>query len=68
LQSLLTLKDLERISPLEERFMPYRVDARIAQEKSNLQNRNVGVQILESVYRFGLGSIAGGMFSIESKK
>lgn len=41
--------------------MPYRVQAKIAEEKFNLQNRNVGMQVLESAYRFALGSIAGGL-------
>ena len=41
--------------------MPYRVKARIADETFNIQNRNVGVQMLESGYRFFLGSIAGGI-------
>jgi hypothetical protein len=40
--------------------MPYRVSAKKAQENVSFQNRNVGVQLLESAYRFGLGSIAGG--------
>ena len=35
--------------------MPYRVKAKLAEEKYNLENRNVGVQILESGYRFFLG-------------
>ena len=58
--SKLTLKDIEKISPPTENLMPYRVKARIAEEKFNLQNRNVGTQMLESGYRFFLGSIAGG--------
>lgn len=62
----IAFKDLERISPLEEKRMPYRVKARKAQEASTFQNRNVGVQVLESAYRFTLGSIAGavGAFAV----
>lgn len=52
--------DIERISPPEENRMPYRVRAVKAEEKLNLQTRNVSVQIFESAYRFFLGSIAGG--------
>jgi solute carrier family 25 (mitochondrial aspartate/glutamate transporter), member 12/13 len=46
--------------------MPYRVKARIADDKNTLQNRNVGTQMLESGYRFFLGSIAGaiGAFAV----
>jgi solute carrier family 25 aspartate/glutamate transporter 12/13 len=46
--------------------MPYRVKAKLAEEKFNLENRNVGTQILESGYRFLLGSIAGafGAFAV----
>jgi hypothetical protein len=40
--------------------MPYRVSAKKAQDSLQFQNRNIGVQLLESAYRFGLGSIAGG--------
>ena len=46
--------------------MPYRVKAKLAEEKYVLENRNVGLQILESSYRFLLGSIAGavGAFAV----
>lgn len=46
--------------------MPYRVKAKLAEEKFNLENRNIGVQALESGYRFLLGSIAGaiGAFTV----
>lgn len=46
--------------------MPYRVKAKMAEEKQNFQNRNIGVQFLESGYRFFLGSIAGaiGAFAV----
>jgi solute carrier family 25 aspartate/glutamate transporter 12/13 len=46
--------------------MPYRIQAKKAEENFNLQNRNVTVQFLESGYRFFLGSIAGaiGAFAV----
>ncbi len=46
--------------------MPYRVKAKIAEEKYSFENRNVLVQALESGYRFLLGSIAGavGAFAV----
>ncbi len=46
--------------------MLYRVKAKLAEEKFNIQNRNMGVQALESAYRFFLGSIAGavGAFAV----
>ena len=59
--SKITLKEIEKIAPLAESSMPYRVSARMAEEQYNLKNRNIGVQFLESAYRFGLGSIAGGL-------
>lgn len=63
---IITLADIEKISPLTENSMPYRVKARIADDKNTLQNRNVGTQMLESGYRFLLGSIAGaiGAFAV----
>jgi hypothetical protein len=57
----LTLKEINEISPLEEDRMPYRVKARLAEEKFVMQNRDVLSQVLESGYRFTLGSIAGGL-------
>lgn len=62
----ITFRDIEKISPLEENRMPYRVKAKLAEEKYNLENRNIGLQALESGYRFLLGSIAGaiGAFAV----
>lgn len=62
----LTFNEIEKISPLEEDRMPYRVKAKLAEEKYNLEHRNIGVQFLESGYRFLLGSIAGafGAFAV----
>lgn len=46
--------------------MPYRVTAKLAEEAQIFQNRNIGIQFLESGYRFLLGSIAGaiGAFTV----
>lgn len=62
----LTLKDIEKICPPTESFMPYRVKARIAEENFNILNRGVGSQVAESAYKFFLGSIAGavGAFAV----
>lgn len=54
------MHEIEKISPLKESEMKYRVKAKMAEEKFNIQNRNIGIQALESSYRFFLGSIAGG--------
>lgn len=59
--SKVTYREIEKISPLEENQMPYRVSAKLAEEQHNLQNRNYSMQALESLYRFFLGSIAGGL-------
>lgn len=62
----ITMAEIEKISPLKENEMLYRVKAKIAEEKFNIQNRNIGVQALENAYRFFLGSIAGafGAFAV----
>jgi len=68
------LHEIEKISPLEENRMPYRVTAKLAEEQLNFQNRDYSSQALESLYRFFLGSIAGGIllkicfFFIHTKK
>ena len=54
------MKEIEKISPLKESEMLYRVKAKLAEEQFNIQNRNIGLQALESLYRFLLGSVAGG--------
>jgi hypothetical protein len=56
------MSDIEQISPMEEKYMPYRVKAAIAEEKFNLENRDITSQILENLYRFLLGSAAGGSY------
>ena len=56
------MKEIEKISPLKESEMLYRVKAKLAEEQFNIQNRNIGLQALESLYRFLLGSVAGGWF------
>lgn len=55
----LSMTDLDRISPLKESALLYRVKAKIAEEKFNIQNRSTSLQALESMYRFFLGSVAG---------
>lgn len=62
----ITMHEIDKISPLKESEMKYRVKAKLAEEKFNIQHRNVGVQALESSYRFFLGSIAGaiGAFAV----
>lgn len=62
----ITMSEIEKISPLKENEMLYRVKAKMAEETFNIQNRNVGLQALESAYRFFLGSVAGaiGAFAV----
>lgn len=62
----ITMAEIDKISPLKENQMLYRVKAKIAEEKFNIQHRNVGLQALENAYRFFLGSIAGavGAFAV----
>ena len=60
------MHEIEKISPLAENQMPYRVSAQIAQQQLNFQNRDYSSQALESMYRFFLGSIAGGKFHVEA--
>jgi len=62
----ITLREIEKISPLAENQMPYRVSAQIAEQQQNFKNRDYSLQALESMYRFFLGSIAGaiGAFAV----
>lgn len=62
----ITMAELDRISPLKESALLYRVKAKIAEEKFNIQNRSTSLQALESMYRFFLGSVAGaiGAFAV----
>ncbi len=56
------MREIEKISPLAENQMPYRVSAQIAEQQQNFKNRDYSLQALESMYRFFLGSIAGGKY------
>ncbi|XP_021341671.1 calcium-binding mitochondrial carrier protein Aralar1-like isoform X1 [Mizuhopecten yessoensis] len=58
----LTYEDLDKISPMKGRETPFTIQMSIAQEKINLEQgkeRSGWLSVLESVYRFGLGSVAG---------
>ncbi|XP_058868191.1 electrogenic aspartate/glutamate antiporter SLC25A13, mitochondrial-like [Acipenser ruthenus] len=51
------LADIERIAPLEEGALPYNLTE--AQRQQSAGDVSL-IQVAESAYRFGLGSIAGG--------
>lgn len=59
----ITYNDILSLAPLDLEKLPFRIQARALQEKIQEQyaghGRGVLIQILESVYRFGLGSVAG---------
>ncbi|XP_055445761.1 electrogenic aspartate/glutamate antiporter SLC25A13, mitochondrial isoform X1 [Bubalus kerabau] len=56
----MTLADIERIAPLEEGTLPFNLAEAQRQKKASVDSsRPVLLQIAESAYRFGLGSIAG---------
>ncbi|XP_012503276.1 PREDICTED: calcium-binding mitochondrial carrier protein Aralar2 isoform X2 [Propithecus coquereli] len=55
----LTLADIERIAPLEEGTLPFNLAEAQRQKASGDSARPVLLQVAESAYRFGLGSIAG---------
>ncbi|KAB0344080.1 hypothetical protein FD754_021006, partial [Muntiacus muntjak] len=55
----MTLADIERIAPLEEGTLPFNLAEAQRQKASVDSSRPVLLQIAESAYRFGLGSIAG---------
>ncbi|XP_067282688.1 electrogenic aspartate/glutamate antiporter SLC25A13, mitochondrial isoform X2 [Pseudorasbora parva] len=52
------LVDIEMIAPLEEGALPYNL-AEIQRQSGGDASRSVLVQVAESAYRFGLGSVAG---------
>lgn len=54
----LTYNDIEKIAPLEEDKMPYRLQSSSQQEAIGV-NRTIISQVGENLYRFFLGSIAG---------
>lgn len=56
----MTLADIERIAPLEEGMLPFNLaEAQRQQKASGDAARPFLLQLAESAYRFGLGSIAG---------
>ncbi|XP_019517614.1 PREDICTED: calcium-binding mitochondrial carrier protein Aralar2 [Hipposideros armiger] len=56
----MTLADIERIAPLEEGTLPFKLAEAQRQKKASMDSsRPVLLQVAESAYRFGLGSIAG---------
>ncbi|XP_030881037.1 calcium-binding mitochondrial carrier protein Aralar2 [Leptonychotes weddellii] len=56
----MTLADIERIAPLEEGTLPFNLAEAQKQKKASVDSsRPVLLQVAESAYRFGLGSIAG---------
>lgn len=56
----MTLADIERIAPLEEGILPFNVAETQKQKKASVDSsRPILLQVAESAYRFGLGSIAG---------
>uniref|UniRef100_A0A8D1RII8 Solute carrier family 25 member 13 n=1 Tax=Sus scrofa TaxID=9823 RepID=A0A8D1RII8_PIG len=57
----MTLADIERIAPLEEGTLPFNLAEAQRQKASVDSSRPVLLQIAESAYRFGLGSVAGGL-------
>uniref|UniRef100_A0AAQ5ZGY1 EF-hand domain-containing protein n=1 Tax=Amphiprion ocellaris TaxID=80972 RepID=A0AAQ5ZGY1_AMPOC len=54
------LVDIEKIAPLEEGALPYNL-AEIQRQLGSDGSRPVLIQVAESVYRFALGSVAGGL-------
>lgn len=57
----MTLADIERIAPLEEGMLPFNLaEAQRQQKASGDAARPFLLQLAESAYRFGLGSVAGG--------
>ncbi|XP_031441564.1 calcium-binding mitochondrial carrier protein Aralar2 [Clupea harengus] len=52
------LADIDKIAPLEEGALPYNL-AEVQRQQSSGGSRPVLVQVAESAYRFGLGSVAG---------
>lgn len=55
-------EDITDLTPAEGRETPYSIQMQIAQEKLALEQgteRTFALEVLESVYRFALGSIAG---------
>ncbi|KAH9514273.1 hypothetical protein Btru_028563 [Bulinus truncatus] len=61
--SQMTYSDLNKISPMEGRETPFKIQLQIAEQKLRLEHghteRTVLMQVGESAYRFTLGSLAG---------
>uniref|UniRef100_A0A674DIV6 Solute carrier family 25 member 13 n=1 Tax=Salmo trutta TaxID=8032 RepID=A0A674DIV6_SALTR len=55
------LVDIDRIAPVEEGALPYNLVEVQRQLSGGDPSRSVLIQVAESAYRFGLGSIAGGL-------
>lgn len=58
----MTFEDINELSPMEDRETPFSLQMKIAEEEIRLHQgteRTILLSILESVYRFALGSIAG---------
>ncbi len=52
------LRDFDLISD-HERLLPYRLRSEIVDEHYKVEHQSIGMKLLESGYRFALGSIAG---------
>ncbi|XP_059174413.1 electrogenic aspartate/glutamate antiporter SLC25A13, mitochondrial-like isoform X3 [Physella acuta] len=62
-QSMMTYADLDRLSPMEGRETPFKIQMQIAEQKLRLEQghteRTMLLQVAESAYRFALGAVAG---------
>ena len=50
------MHDIERITPFEEGVMPYSI---VTQQKEKKVTRSAASYVIEQIYRFGLGVVAG---------
>uniref|UniRef100_A0A669CQA8 Solute carrier family 25 member 13 n=1 Tax=Oreochromis niloticus TaxID=8128 RepID=A0A669CQA8_ORENI len=55
------LADIEKIAPLEEGALPYNLAEVQRQHSGSDGSRPILIQVAESIYRFTLGSVAGGL-------
>ncbi|KAK6969923.1 calcium-binding mitochondrial carrier protein aralar1, partial [Biomphalaria glabrata] len=59
----MTFSDLSKLSPMEDRETPFKIQLQIAEQKLRLEQgqtkRTVFLQAAESAYRFALGALAG---------
>lgn len=62
-QSMMTFADLDKLSPMEGRETPFKIQMQIAEQKLRLEQghteRTFLLQVAESGYRFALGALAG---------